>query len=156
MSSGVAAGDRHGDPARSRSTGDDTKRQVVRSQPRRQPLRITADLDPLDADGGDAVLDAGAARVVGVVDVPLDEERQTVGQGRVVGHEMPVEFHPVRPRAAHRQRLVAGPPGRGFDVVGPEAQRTGTSPTSASRRSHPRADGLVAASSRSTTAISSM
>ena len=50
----------------------------MRSQPRRQQLWITADLDPLDADGSDAVLDAGAARVVGVVDVPLDEERQTL------------------------------------------------------------------------------
>ena len=71
-----------------------------------------------------------------------------LAKGRVVSHEMPAELHPVRPRAAHRQRLVAGPPRGSFDVVGPEAQRTGTLADLGETSLHPRADragrGLVA------------
>ena len=104
-----------------------------------------------------AVLDERPARVVGVGEVPLDEERQTLAEGGIVGHQVPVELHPVRTRAAHRQRLVPGSPRHGVEVVGPQAQRRlAPSPVSVSRRCTHEPTGLVTASSRSTTAISSM
>ena len=81
------------------------------------------------------MLDAAPARVVGVVDVPLDEERETVAERRVVSHEVPAELHPVGPRAAHRQRLVAGSPRATASMSSVRRHSApGPSPTSASRR----------------------
>ena len=110
------------------------------TEPRCQSVRVAADLDPVDADGGDAVLDERVARVVGVGDVPLDEERQTLAERGVVGHEVPVELHSVGTCATHRQRLVPGPSHHGVEIVGPQTQRAGPFAGFAEPSPHPRAD----------------
>ena len=81
--------------------------KLVMPQPGRESSLIAAQLDPIDADGRAAALDDGAAWMVDVVDVPLDEEGETVGQRGVEGDEVPREFDAVGTGATHRERLRA-------------------------------------------------
>jgi hypothetical protein len=53
------------------------------SQPGRESVLITSDLNPADADRSATVLDVFAAGVIGVVDVPVDEEGKAIGHGGV-------------------------------------------------------------------------
>lgn len=119
---------------------DVTKGKLVVSQPGREPVLITADLNPADADRSATVLDELAAGVIGVVDVPVDEEGKTFGQGGLEGHELPCELDAVGAGATHRQRRVPGPLGRDRDVVGAEAQGRRRFAGLDKASSHPRAE----------------
>jgi hypothetical protein len=140
---GRADGERDGDPVRARWTLDGSQGKVVLAQPRRESIGIAAQLHPGDAVRCAAVLGDRVARVVDVVDVPLDEERKAVGQRGIEGDQVPCELDAVGTGATHRQRLAPGSSGGRLDVVGAQAERRGPS-------------GLKAASSGSTTAMSSM
>ena len=74
-----------------------------------RPIRVAAELDPVDADSCAAVLDVCAARVVDVADVPLDKERKTLGEGCIEGREVPFELNAVGPGATHQELLASRP-----------------------------------------------
>jgi hypothetical protein len=71
------------------------------------------------------VVDEGAARVVHVCHVPLDEEGEALGEGGVERHEMPLELDAVGTGAGHRERLASGPFCDGLEVVGAQTERGG-------------------------------
>lgn len=102
------------------------ERKLVGPKPRRETITIAAQLHPVDADRVAAVLDQCAARVVRVVDVPLNEERKTLREGGVERNEMPRELDTIGTGAAHRQRPETGSFGGGLYVVGAQAQRRGS------------------------------
>jgi hypothetical protein len=74
------------------------------SQPGRELILVTADLDPVDADRRTTMIDECAARVVHVVDMPLDEERETLGHGGVEACKVPCELDAVGTCASARDR----------------------------------------------------
>ena len=100
--------------------------------------RLTSERDALAAQ--QRAGDEFAARVVHVIDQPLDEEGQTFAQSRIQGHEPTFELDAVGTCAIHRKGLPSGPSARTLDVVGAQAQRRG--PITASRESpcHPRSE----------------
>ncbi len=69
------------------------------SQPGRELILVAADRDPVDADRGTTMIDECAARVVHVVNMPPDEERETLGHGGVEAYTVPCELDAVGTRA---------------------------------------------------------
>jgi hypothetical protein len=102
-------------------------------------ILVAGHLDPSDTNDGTSVLDVFAARVFHVLDVPLDEEGETLRQGRVEGYQVPCELDAVGTRSAHAERLAASSSDRGVDVVGAQAQCRGCLADLGELPLHPRA-----------------
>jgi hypothetical protein len=96
------------------------------SQPGRDWILVAADRDPVDADRGTTMIDECAARVVHVVDMPLDEERETLGHGGVEAYKVPCELDAIGTCTTHQTGPAPGPSGRRLDVLGVQPQRRGS------------------------------
>jgi hypothetical protein len=90
----LAVRDGDGHPERARCALDVTKRKFMRSKPSCESILIAAELDPVDADGGTTVIDEYPARVVHVVDQPLNGEGETLFNAASQGDEAPFELLP--------------------------------------------------------------
>jgi hypothetical protein len=119
------------------------QRELVWSEPSFEPILITADLYPLDTDWVAAMLDEGAAGMVSVVDMPLDEERKSLSEGGVERNEMPGELDTVGTGATHRQRRATGSLGDGFYVVCAQTQHCGPLADLDESLFHPRPEGTA-------------
>jgi hypothetical protein len=118
------------------------------AQPYRKEILIAAKLDPVDAARGAAMLDEPAARVIRVIDMPLDEKGKTFAEGGVERHEVPLEHDAVGTATTHPERLAPGSLGGCLDVVGAQAERSGPfadlDESSFQPRPHPARSRLVA------------
>lgn len=133
-----ALGDGDGHPVRPRYATDVPEGKLMGTQPGRESILVAADLDPGDAHRGTTMLDDRAAGVVHVIDMPLDEERQTLGHGCLEAHEVPRELDAVGTCATHQQCPAPDASGHGFHVVGAQAQRRGSFTDFDETASHPR------------------